>query len=434
MSTYPLLPRSIGGWSFLLSILIGATEARGQCNNPPTLGNDTTLCAGETLLITPGPGFMSYLWDNGSPFNLRAVSETGTYTCTVQTDVLLENAVVNGDFSEGAAGFTSDYVPGTGGTWGLLSAEGTYAVTTNAQNVHNNFSPCNDHSGSGNMLVVNGAATAGATIWCQTVPVTPNTDYAFSTWLSSVTPSNPAVLQFTIDGVLLGTPFTASGTTCDWQEFHVTWNSGASTSVQLCITNQNTAEDGNDFALDEITLSPFCTYTVSIDVDVQPFPVVELGPDTTTCPGTPIVLDATTANATAYRWQDGSTEALFTAQDSGLYRVEVSNGRCSTTDSLRVRYSDCGVHIALPNVFTPNGDGPNAVFTPIAMRGVQRIALSVFNRWGQEVFSSASFDFGWSGRSFGGSLVPEGVYYWTLAYTSREGEEGEQHGTVTVLR
>lgn len=434
MSTYPLRPRSIGGWFLLLSVLIGSAEARGQCNNPPTLGNDTTICEGQILVLTPGGGFASYLWDNGSPYNTRLASTTGTYTCTVETFVLPDNTVANGDLSAGATGFSSGYAPGSGGQWGLLSLEGTYAVADNAQATHSNFSPCTDHSGTGNMLVVNGASTAGVPIWCQTVTVSPNTDYAFSAWLTSVTPSNPAVLQFTVNGELLGSPFSATSTTCDWQEFHEVWNSGPITSAEICITNQNTAESGNDFALDDITLSPFCTYTVSIDVDVRPYPVVDLGLDTVVCPGMPVLLDATTAGATDYHWQDGSTDVLFTAPDTGLYWVRVFNGPCADADTVRVLPADCGVDIRLPNVFTPNSDGPNAVFTPIAMRGVQRIALSVFNRWGQEVFSSSSFDFGWSGRSFGGSVVPEGVYYWTLAYTSREGEEGEQHGTVTVLR
>lgn len=40
--------------------------------------------------------------------------------------------------------FTSGYVVGTGGSWGQLSAEGTYAITTDPHLVHSNFSSCSD--------------------------------------------------------------------------------------------------------------------------------------------------------------------------------------------------------------------------------------------------------------------------------------------------
>ncbi len=102
-------------------------------------------------------------------------------------------------------------------------------------------------------MIVNGAGTPGATVWCQTIPVTPNTNYNFSSWVASQYTVSPSLLQFSINGVNLGPVFTAPSTCCTWQQFFTVWNSGASTSATICIENMNTILGGNDFSLDDIS-------------------------------------------------------------------------------------------------------------------------------------------------------------------------------------
>ncbi|MEY5048726.1 MAG: hypothetical protein RLZZ175_2085 [Bacteroidota bacterium] len=174
---------------------------------------------------------------------------------------ITSNLVTNGNFSSGNTGFSSSY----GYNPGNLTPEGKYDVLTNPRNDHPNFATCGDHtSGSGNMMVVNGANTAGVTVWCGSVSVNPNSSYTFSTWVASVHPTSPAILQFSINGVNLGSPFTASSTTCTWQQFCETWSSGANTTASICIVNQNTAASGNDFALDDIQMGVTATLHVKI--------------------------------------------------------------------------------------------------------------------------------------------------------------------------
>lgn len=180
-------------------------------------------------------------------FLLLSINFTDVYAqCSISS-----NLVTNGNFSSGNTGFSSSY----GYNPGNLTPEGKYDVLTNPHDDHTNFSACGDHtSGSGKMMVVNGAATAGVTVWCGSVTVSPNSSYTFSTWVASVHATSPAILQFSINGVNLGSTFTASSTTCNWQQFCETWNSGASTTASICIVNQNTASSGNDFALDDIQM------------------------------------------------------------------------------------------------------------------------------------------------------------------------------------
>ena len=310
--------------------------ASGQCVSTFDLGSDTSLCAGQSVTLTAPAGFQSYLWTTGSTGTAISVSTAGTYGCTVTEIGAGNNVITNGDFSAGATGFTSDYVPGTGGAYGLLSLQSTYAVSTSPSLVHNNFASFGDHTtGSGNMLVVNGSDIVGQTIWCQTVSVLPNTTYAFSAWLASAVSSSPAQLSFTVDGVSIGN-LNASSTTGLWLNFYNLWNSGASTTVTLCITNLNTAQSGNDFAIDDILFTPYCTYTDEVLVTYFAYPEPDLGPDTTYCEDVTIALDPQWPSADAFAWQDGSAAANFTPAASGIYWVDVTENGCTTRDSILV--------------------------------------------------------------------------------------------------
>ena len=268
-----------------------------------SLGNDTIICFGNSITLDPGPGFSSYLWSDNSTNQTLTVNSSGTYSVDVANYGL--NMVSNGDFELGSQNFNTSYVPGSGGVWGLLSNAGTYAVTTSPSLVHNNFSPCADHTtGTGNMLVVNGSSIANQDIWCQTFNVTPNTDFEFSTWLMNFDAINPAELSFYINGVQIGPNFNPVNAGCIWENFFETWNSGANTSATICIVNQSTALGGNDFALDDISFIPLCIYTDDIVVTVQPLPNVFAGNDIQVCDdGSLVTLIGT--GATTYAWDNG---------------------------------------------------------------------------------------------------------------------------------
>jgi gliding motility-associated-like protein len=186
------------------------------------------------------------------------------------------------------------------------------------------------------MLVVNGAQVVDQSVWCQTVTVTPNTDYAFSAWLASAVSGNPAELVFTINGVTIGDPLLAPWGTGQWLNFYSVWNSGSSTTATICISNQNTFDSGNDFALDDISFAPFCTYTDEIVVTAQAYPEPDLGEDIHTCAGTPVLLDATTPGADSYAWQDGSSSITFSPTGIGTYWVDVTENGCTARDSVEV--------------------------------------------------------------------------------------------------
>lgn len=248
------------------------------CNVSATiLANPLVVCnPGETVnlsAIINGP-YLTVQWEPAALVaNPTATNTTATVPGTTTFFLTVgaaddANLIFNSNFDAGLTGFTSDYIPGTGGPFGLLSNEGEFAVATNPNLTHTNFASCGDHTGGGNMLVVNGAGTPNQDVWCQTVSVTPNTDYAFSAWVMSVVGSSPAQLQFSVNGNLLGNIFTAPSNVCNWVEFYQVWNSGPNSSVEICIVNQNTQPSGNDFALDDLYFSELCETIASVTVTV----------------------------------------------------------------------------------------------------------------------------------------------------------------------
>ena len=333
-------------FTFYLLVFLGillAKASNAQCDYTLFLGNDTSLCEGESLALN---AFINdslfYTWQNSSHNPLFTVHVAGTYYCEVTS--YGPNLIENGDFEMGDTLFISDYVLGTGGPWGQLSAAGTYAVNTSPSNVHNNFAVCSDHGpGTGNMMICNGSTTSNAVVWSQTIDVEANTTYSFSTWITSVVSDNPAQLKFKINGVNIGNTFSPNGITCNWQLFDEVWNSGANTSAVISIVNQNVAEGGNDFALDDIYFSEFCALSDTIIVSYTPAPDIELGPDTLICGEGAFTLDVTLPDA-SYLWQNGSNLPTFLVDQSGFFWAEVTVNQCASSDSILVSY------IALPDI------------------------------------------------------------------------------------
>ncbi|MEM6397169.1 MAG: gliding motility-associated C-terminal domain-containing protein [Bacteroidota bacterium] len=265
----------------------------GQCSGSPNAGDDITVCPpGDVVQLSgfyTGGGDVTYTWspafglsDPNSPNPQVFVNSTTTYTLSTTVVNPNDNLLANPGFESGLADFTSDYVPGTGGIFGLLSNEGEFAVAGNSNQTHSNFADCPAFSGS-QMLVVNGATQPGENVWCQTVSVLPNVNYQLSAWLTSVENTNPAVLQFFINGQQIANPFSLTSAVCNWQQFFGSWNSGGNTSAEICIANQNTQNGGNDFALDELAFAPVCEQSDQVTVSVVPMDLFVIDPGQLSC-------------------------------------------------------------------------------------------------------------------------------------------------------
>jgi hypothetical protein len=162
--------------------------------------------------------------------------------------------IVNGDFELGNTGFTTGYTHSPTPPNGLVPAT-TYAVVANPNTLHSGFLG-NDHtSGSGLFMALNGTTVGNTTVWEQTVPVLPGTNYAFSAWVNTIISfdGNRAQLVLEINGVPVGASHFAPFNAFTWTNFARTWNSGAANSATIRIYNLTLAAGGNDFGLDDIS-------------------------------------------------------------------------------------------------------------------------------------------------------------------------------------
>ncbi len=330
-------------------ICMSMLQVQAQCSF--TLGPDKYYCQGQSInTILNGPSaFTSIIWNTGSTSQNISVNASGTYICTATQ--LSGDLVVNGNFSAGNTGFTTNYTAGSGGSWGLLTNPGTYEITSNGNLVHSNFYTFGDHTNSsGNMMVCNGSAVANDIVWSQTIAVTPNTNYNFSAWvasmenLSSITQA--AQLQFSINGSLIGPIFYAPLLAGQWSNFYVNWNSGSNTSALITIVDQNAIDLGsNDFALDDIFFQQICVSKDTLDVKVIPLPDISTTtPAQLNCSNTSVSIGASSATTgVGYSWTGSggfvSSQQNHLVSTPGTYSVTVTEPihNCTSTTTVTVQ-------------------------------------------------------------------------------------------------
>lgn len=99
-------------------------------------------------------------------------------------------------------------------------------------------------------------------------------------------------------------------------------------------------------------------------------------------------------------------------------------------EDVEVIESPLGYFIA--NVFSPNSDDNNDVFSPNVIN-ITEWECFIYNRWGQEVYKLNNGIDSWDGRTTGGKEVPEGTYYYVFT-ASIENEKISEKGFITLLR
>ncbi len=186
-----------------------------------------------------------------------------------------------------------------------------------------------------------------------------------------------------------------------------------------------------------------CDDSDSITVTVQPYPEFWLYYDTA-------IFLGQTGGAQVYsnmsnlifQWSPPNGLSCTTCLNPDMnpeytttYTLNVSdpNG-CFSIDTLIevIVHRDYAYHI--PNAFSPNGDGLNEealVYT----WGIKRIKeFSIFNRWGEMVFTTDKFNVGWNGV-YKGVLQPgQTVFAYRVVLERFTGDEIQEYGKIVLVR
>jgi gliding motility-associated-like protein len=163
-------------------------------------------------------------------------------------------------------------------------------------------------------------------------------------------------------------------------------------------------------------------------------PTSALGiPDTTVCQNDTVLLSLPNNPAFHYTWQDGSSLPFYQVTKGGTYTVTISDA-CGTTQAQKtISFGKCDYNLYVPNAFTPGPTGNNASFRARYFIQPASFHLTVFNRNGLEVFSSADPNQGWDG-DYKSTRQPAGTYIYVLEFSDITGKQRYLRGTVVLIR
>jgi gliding motility-associated-like protein len=187
--------------------------------------------------------------------------------------------------------------------------------------------------------------------------------------------------------------------------------------------------------------------TDTVVVKVIPIVVVNAGHDTSVVANQPLQLNASSSadsSTTSFLWKPATwlnnsfiynpIATINNSVDSIKYTVRATTPEgCFGEDDIVVKVFKTEPDIFVPSGFTPNSDGRNDVLIPIPV-GINKLDFfSVYNRWGQLLYSSPEIGKGWDGN-FAGSAQPSGTYVYMVQGTSYLGKVIFKKGTAVLIR
>jgi len=213
------------------------------------------------------------------------------------------------------------------------------------------------------------------------------------------------------------------------------WDFGdGSTSVS--INPVHTYDHAGDFTASLTAFTPGgCAATATRRFHIEPVKAFA-GNDTVVTAGQPLQLHAT--GGRDYEWMppdflnaDNIFNPVVVLNKDQTYRVKV------TTDDGCTGFDDITIHVLRPSeIYVPGAfapDGKNRIFLPI-LTGIQELNFfSVYNRWGQLVFTTRKQGEGWNGK-INGVDQPTGAYVWILQVKDYFGQVIAKKGTVILIR
>ncbi|MFT4537457.1 MAG: gliding motility-associated-like protein, partial [Saprospiraceae bacterium] len=234
-------------------------------------------------------------------------------------------------------------------------------------------------------------------------------DYELNdTWLC------PETDQITLDAAISGATYS--------------WSNGESTQeIQI--------SDPGEYQV--VIIENGCSYSDIINVSyIQPLNLDQVVTQCETNDETNTIL-IPYEDAESYLWQNEIEGQFLEITSSGLFDFTiVDNYGCQQSGVIDATIIPRDANIFIPNSFTPNEDGLNDLFRPITS-DLEEYELTIYDRWGEEIFYSRDVTQSWNGGVQGGEsyYVPDGIYSYSILYRSIcSTEKILKYGFVTIVR
>lgn len=354
------------------------------------LGNDISICPGETATLDAGDNWNMVTWSNGATTTTIIVSG-GTYHATVDfgicsaSDVITVNEIVMPDIDLGEDQNICSTSPitldaGITGTWSDGSVADTLLVTSSGT-----YTFIYSNSGCSVQDEVNIEVTEPAlivlpeqVIFCQ---------------------GSSVELNAGIDGL---------------------WNTGElGSSIQVSVPGY----------YDIVAAVGPCVSQAGTNVEMSPLPLVSLDEFASICEDDSLHLVAFAESNDQYLWSTGDTLPDIHVRNAGTYEVIVSNECGTATDDIVVETYPCSWNLYVPSAFTPNDDGFNEGWR-IYGYNISNVQIIIYNRFGDAIFKANGMDTPWQ-PSTG---VYDDVYNYRIQATAFDGEQIVQTGHLYLLR
>ncbi len=231
--------------------------------------------------------------------------------------------------------------------------------------------------------------------------------------------------------------------------YDILWDFGdGGTSGEISPTHTYTTPGIYDISLD-ITSPIGCFIGQDFDDWIRVEPSPEAGftffPQTPSNFNPEVTFTDESIDAIAWEWIFGDLgrsfeqNPIFNFQDTGLHQViQVVTHPSGCMDTL-IQFIDVEPQVTyyLPNAFTPNYDDKNDEFFGAGFfGGMENFNISIWNRWGEQVFQSNDPNEGWNGQknNTSGLVGPNGVYVVVVTYTDPRGNNIQLKGFATLIR
>jgi gliding motility-associated-like protein len=163
---------------------------------------------------------------------------------------------------------------------------------------------------------------------------------------------------------------------------------------------------------------------LALDIDVDD-PLICMGDSTSVEVTILSVLDTDPYEIPfSLEWSTEGMSGLTNNAAGGQHFVVATNACGSVEVMAEVEEEYCGCNLWIPNTFTPDGDGLNEGFQIVSSCQWDAFSFRVFNRWGEQVWSTFDQDRPWDGGADdlgeGKHYLPDGVYTYVVRWEYRD--------------
>lgn len=405
------------------------TTTLSQYQNPVIAISSIPSCSGNngsaTANVSSGTSPYQYLWSNGQTSATATGLTQGNYTVIViDSKGCSDTATVNISSASGPTVSTSTTTNvscfgGNNGSASVNASSGTAPYSYSWSPGGYTTSAVNTLSANNYTVTVTDANGCTAT---QTISVTqPN----------ALSVTTIATADTCTKGTGTANALVSGGTSL----YSYSWNNGSTNAAISSLTTGAytvTVTDANG-----------CSASQSVNVPSTGTAVINAGADITISGGSSATLNA--AGGISYTWSPATTlsctlctNPVATPAVTTTYTVfgTAANG-CTNLDSITVFVeTPCiteSLEKLLPNAFSPNADGKNDVFCVPNNACIIEFTLKIYDRWGEKVFETTSFNNCWDGY-VNNKEVNTATFTYAFRARLSNGESLNKNGTISLVK